>query len=468
MKKTINILLRIAAVFILLYSIAIAYFNIKYPRLDWDWDEKNISDLHFPKPFLWGVASASYQVEGGETKSNWSWWETQKDESGKPRIANGDKSGLATDHWNRYPEDIGLMQNLGVNSYRMSLSWSKICPKKGVYDTSVLNHYSAVIDSLLAKNIIPNITLHHFDEPLWFMQNGGFEKEENISYYTEFVSKVFLNYGNRVHYWTTFNEVEIFATQGYMMGEFPPGKKEAKVAGTVLLNVLKAHVLAYKLIKKLPYGEQSEIGIVKDIFLFEPKNRLNLLDWLTSYFINDSFNDSSLDFFETGEYHFYIPQQANITYTDKDAPNNVDYMGLNYYSHLSTVFNTNDPSKMTSAVAGEEMTDMNYSFYPEGIYLAIQRMARIKKPIIITETGIADADDTKRGKFIKRVLYSVSEAIKDGYDVKGFYYWSLTDNFEWALGYSKRFGLYKVDYKTQKRKLRKGSEEYQKIIKKFK
>lgn len=463
----IKLSIRILAVLCSLYFLLIGYFNYKYPVLKWDWSTINSKNLSFPDHFLWGTATAAHQVEGGHTNSNWSWWENQKNKAGNPTIANNEKAGLATDHWNLYPEDIRLMQELGVNSYRFSLSWSKINPKEGVFDSESISHYSNVIDSLLAKKIVPNITLHHFEEPLWFMQKGGFEKQENIKYFELFVLKMVEAYGNRVKIWTTFNEINVYTNLAYMTDIFPPGKNNSQTAGIVLKNILIAHTQVYNLIKKLPEGKNSQIGIVKDIFFFEPKNNWNLLDWLGARVADSNFNASSLIFFETGDYHFSVPFQANVNYKDINAPKTLDFVGLNYYSHYATEFKFIDHQKMFSPVQGEKMTDMDYTVYPEGIYRAIKRIARLKKPIIITETGIADNKDNRRGLFIERELYAVSEAIKQGYDVRGYYYWSLIDNFEWSLGYSKKFGLYSVDRKTQKRTLKKGGKAYQRIVKKF-
>lgn len=463
----LKLTLRIITILSLLYLLLLGYFNYKYPVQKWDWSQIDSSNLKFPEQFLWGTATAAHQVEGGHTNSNWSWWENQNNKKGEPTVANNEKAGLATNHWNLYPTDIKLMKDLGVNSYRFSLSWSKINPKEGVYDSESIEHYSNIIDSLLAKNIVPNITLHHFEEPLWFMQKGGFEHEENSQYFELFVVKMVQAYGDRVKIWTTFNEINVYTNLAYMADIFPPGKNNSLSAGIVLKNILITHTKVYNLIKKLPEGKNSQIGIVKDIFFFEPKNRWNLFDWLGSWVADANFNASSLDFFETGKYHFSVPFQANVNYEDLNAPQTIDFIGLNYYSHYATEFKLIEHEKMFSPVEGEAMTDMDYTIYPEGIFRAIERISRLKKPIIITETGIADNKDDRRGLFIERELYAVSEAIKKGYDVRGYYYWSLIDNFEWSLGYSKKFGLYAVDQNTQVRTLKEGGKVYQKIVKKF-
>jgi beta-glucosidase len=464
-----NRLLKFSIISFLIYSVLILWLNYSFPKTKWDWTKLNTSELNFPKNFLWGTATAAHQVEGSHTNSNWSWWETQKDENNKPRIDNNEKAGIAVDHWNLYPQDIQLMKELGTNSYRFSLSWSKIMPKPHVFDYSALQHYSNVIDSLIANGIEPMITLHHFEEPLWFTQKGGFEKEENIAYFLEFSKKVLEMYQSRVHYWATFNEENVYVNSGYFSGIFPPGKKDAKLAGNVLLNILKAHVQTYQMAKQLPNSKFTKIGIVMSLFLFEPENRLNVLDWLATYFANDNFNGTILRFFKTGTYRYIVlPFGGIVSYTDMKAPHCLDFFGVNYYSHFAVQMNITDPQKAVQPVKGEVITDMKiYTVFPEGIYEAIKMASELNVPIIITENGIGDSKDKYRGEFIKRSLYAISKAINDKYDVRGYYYWSLMDNFEWNLGYTQKFGLYEVDLKTQVRKLRDGSKEYQKIVLKF-
>lgn len=452
-----------------LYFLCIAILNINFQPKSWDWDTTNTDDISYPQDFLWGTATAAHQVEGGHTNNNWYWWESQTYETGEPRILNNDKSGKAVDQWNRYPEDIQLMKELGTNSYRFSLSWSKIMPKPLVFDSIALQHYSDLIDSLLAHNIEPMITLHHFEEPLWFMEIDGFEKEENISYFISFSEKVMKTYGDRVSYWTTFNEPNVFINEGYFAGYFPPGKKDARIAGTALANIMKAHVKTYQMAKNLDQTNDIEVGIVMSIFLFEPANRLNLIDWIGTYLADDSFNKTILRFLKTGSYKYLVlPFGKTIKFRDMDAKKSIDFIGVNYYSHIAVNMNPLDPVESLEPVKGEELAEMGrYTVYPDGIYDAIKMTSNLNVPIYITENGIGDSKDIHRGLFINRSLYAISEAIKDQYDIKGYYYWSLLDNFEWSLGYSQKFGLYEVDLQTQKRTLREGSKEFQKTVLRF-
>ena len=457
---------RIIGFIALFYLIPTAYLQYTEPVEHWNWDEIDIDNVSFPEGFTWGVASAAHQVEGGHTTNNWADWENQVDEDGNPRIARGEKCGLACDHWNRYPEDIRLMKELGVSSYRFSVSWSKIMPAEGVVDSTALSHYVEVCDSLLAAGIEPMVTLHHFCHPMWFEEQGAFEKEENLKHFVDFSEVVFNALKGRVSNWCTLNEPAVFVIAAYFDGHFPPGKQDPKLAAVVLKNMFKAHVAVYQRLKGLPDGESAHIGIVKNMHQIDPMNEWNLFDRLLSRTVNKGFNGSFIGTFKDGYYKFTFPTLVDEQEEITDAPNTLDFVGLNYYSHNAMDFSLDlDDALKTRMYPGETPTDMDYTMYPEGFYRAIKEISVLGKPIVITENGVADADDDIRGEFIRKYLYAVSKAIEDGYDVRGYHYWSLMDNFEWDLGYDERFGLYQVDFETQQRTLREGSKEYQRIVK---
>lgn len=431
----------------------------KHPELRWDWNTIDTDDVHFPKEFLWGVATAAHQVEGNCDNNNWSAWENLRDENGKPRIKNQQKAGLACEHWKRYREDILLMQELGVKAYRFSVEWSKIEPQEGKFDEAALQHYREVCDALLAAGLTPMITLHHFTHPLWFEQKGAFEKAENIALWMRFCEKIFHALHEKVNWWCTINEPEVFASQGYFQGAFPPGKKDPQLTGIVLKNLLEAHVQVYRALKRLPGGEKAQIGLVKDIFQFDPNNRWNFFDWLISRKLNDLFTDSILEYFRTGHFEFSIPGMVKLAHFNAAAPHTLDFIGLNYYSHFRVDFQLNPQEFFKFKFLPEEiMTDMPYPIYAEGFYRALQTLATLQKPIYVTENGIADAKDDRRELFIRRYLYALSRAKQEGCDVRGYFYWSLLDNFEWAEGYDMKFGLYEVDFNTQQRRLRNGAK----------
>lgn len=447
------------------YLSATLYFHFSYPQTKWDWRKIETNDVHFPKDFIWGTATAAHQIEGNNENTNWGEWEKQ---IGK--IKDGSNAIEAVDGWNRAKDDIKLMKELGVNSYRFSLAWNKIEPEKGKINEEALTHYDEVINELKANKIEPMITLHHFSHPLWFEQLGAFEKEENIKYFLEFSKLVFSRYRDRVKYWVTLNEPNVFVTSGYFNTHFPPGKADSKLGAEVLKNMLKAHVEVYRALKPPEVGPTNiQIGLATSIFQFEPVRRWHLGDWAIARISSNTFNESVLGFFRTGTMNFYVPFDVDVSYTDSGAPNTLDFIGVNYYSHYAYKFDFDFKKAAQSLpVEGEEMTDMPYTIYTEGIYRAIEDAAKLKKPIIITENGISDAKDDRREKYIRQSLYAVSKAIKDGYDIRGYYYWSLMDNFEWAEGYTQKFGLYEVNLETQERKLRNGAKAFVEIINKTK
>ena len=452
---------------IIAWIIPVLYFNLSYPETNWDWDKIDTQNIHFPNSFAWGTATAAHQVEGSNTNNNWYDWEYQLDENNNPRIHNGDKSSIAADHWNRYPDDIILMKELGVNHYRFSIEWSKIEPENGNFNIEAIQHYRDLCDSLIKNNITPVITLHHFTHPIWFENLGAFEKRENVSHFIEYSEYAFNNLKDLVPIWCTINEPSVFVSQGYFNGIFPPGKKDPVLAATVLENLLYCHTKTYKHLKGLDGGDQIQIGLVKNIFQFEPLRRWHLLDWVFSNVLNNVFTNSTLDYFKKGYSIFSLPGMVKKEMKNTHAPGAMDFIGLNYYSrmHVRGQASLAEPFLFKKR-AQDIQTDMDYALYPEGFYKALHTISTLKKPIYVTENGVADRGNNIREIFIKRYLYALNKAIQDGLDIRGYFYWTLMDNFEWAEGYKMKFGLYEVDFKTQNRSLRESSNLFAKMVKK--
>ena len=450
---------------LLFYVLFIVYLNLKYPETRWDWNIEKNNKFKLPESFFWGTATASHQVEGGCKNNNWYKWENNFDEEGKPRIKDNQVAGDACDHWNRYNDDILMLKELGVTHYRFSLEWSKIEPKKDQFNENALKHYDDVIDALLKNNITPYITFHHFTNPVWFDEMGAFENEDNIAYFLNFCKMVFERYSDKVKHWCTINEPEVYASMGYFAGVFPPGKKNAQLSAIVQKNMLIAHTQLYHMLKKTPNGKESQIGIVKNVMQFDPSRRWNLLDWLACIFTDTVYNKMSFSYFSTGKISIYIPTLVKLFHYNKNAIKSTDFFGLNYYSHVHVKFQFDKHEFFTNTFPeNDTMTDMPYTIYPEGFYRAIKSVESVGVPIIITENGIADAKDDRRALYIKRYIYAMKKAISEGSNIKGYFYWSLMDNFEWAEGYDMKFGLYEVDFKTQKRTLRQGSKAFIEII----
>lgn len=482
----------------------------------WDWTNVNFDSIVMPK--LCGVALSEYQNSGAFLckSSNWAAWEKKKVHNGNSTIKHDHESGIACDFFNSYQSDIPLIKDLGANSLRLSIEWSILEPEEGIFDATVMQHYIDLIDALLEQGIVPMITLHHFTHPEWFEQMGGFANEENIFYFVRFCEYVFEHLSDKVSLWCTINEIGAFVFQGYIHGTFPPGKQNILLAGKVMRTMLKAHCQVYKALKKLSNGNKAQIGLVHAYLPFEPHttnriplaltslagyalvdklvsltldttsaktakaarivagtafvlNGLNAIETIPASFMNYIFNDAILHFLKTGNLFPLIP---GLQTTIHNAPQLYDFIGINCYSRVVleskifkniVTFDSSDPVG-PSCRTNEIMTDMQYPICAETLYNAIVQCSELNVPIYITENGIPDAADDRRALFIKRYLYVVSEALKEGYDIRGYYYWSLMDNFEWDEGWVKKFGLYKVNLETQERTLRDGARVYQHIL----
>jgi beta-glucosidase len=439
----------------------------------WNWAHINTQDLHFPQPFNWGVALSEYQNSGAVhcPNSNWAEWEMGTDTQGKPRIDGGQKSGKACNFYENWREDINLLKELGINSLRLSVEWSLIEPQSGIFDEKVIAHYREICEALLAAHITPLITLHHFTDPLWFSQLGGFEKEENIFYFARFSEHIFKALADIVPLWVTINEPGIYTFQGYLLGVFPPGQRwNFKLASIVLKNLMKAHIEVYKVLKATELGQKVQIGLVHQIVQFEQFHEYNILERTVAKYMNSFMHGIIFKFLKTGKFRFDVPFTCHTKYKDSTAPDCYDFIGLNYYSNFLVMCRWPDIIKAGSGYREPEIaTDMPYGeIYAEGLYRAIKMVSELGVPIYITECGIADKKDDRRKLFLERYLYATSCALEDGYDVRGFYYWSLMDNFEWNMGYDMKFGLYEVDFETQKRTLRQGAYPFIETIRRFK
>ena len=383
-------------------------------------------NIHFPDGFLWGSATSSYQVEGGIENNDWASYAKASEGQGGPKILF---AGRACDHYNRYEEDFNIARELGQNAHRFSIEWARIEPEEGKFDEIEIEHYRKVLKALRERGIEPFVTLWHFTLPIWFAHISGFENKKAPFYfsrYCEYVVKK-LGQGSGVpKFWITINEPTVYASGGFLKGKWPPFFKNPFKFYKVVNKLVMSHNLAYQKIKAV--NSAFQIGIASHSLNLEssanPLYRLlvNFLIWFWN--------------------HRFLQK----------IHRHQDFIGLNYYFHKKfgdkTVYNK---------------SDMGWDIYPKGIYNVLLELKRYHKPVYITENGIADAKDAKRAKFIKEHLYWVNRVINDGVDVRGYFYWSLLDNFEWAGGFGPRFGLVEVDYETMERRIRPSAYEYKKI-----
>jgi len=401
-----------------------------------------------PKQFLWGAGTSSHQVEGG-THNDWSEWE----EKNAPRLARqahkkwtqwqqekfpemfDEKnyiSGRACDHYNRYEEDFDIAQRLGHNAHRLSLEWSRIEPKKGKFDEKELNHYKNVIAALKKRGLEPFVTLWHFTLPVWVRDIGGWENKETVDYFTRYTDTCLQSMRN-VKFWITLNEPDdIYAVFSYLKGVWPPQKRNPLKTFSVIKNLIRAHKEAYKIIHK--HNPSAMVGFANNVVFYEASK--------------DCFINKALAFLADYFWNCWFLNRT-ITYND--------FLGCNYYHHnvVNYGFNKNEDVKTS---------DIGWEISPRGIYYTLKNLKKYDLPIYITENGLADADDARRGQYIANTLMQVRRAIEDGVDVRGYFHWSLLDNFEWDKGFWPRFGLVEIDYKTMKRTVRKSAEGYKTII----
>lgn len=407
-------------------------------------------ELKFPEGFKWGSATSAYQTEGGN-HNDWSKWEqtTDRIKELKSKGLNPEDfiSGKACDSYNRFEEDFDIAKELNHNVHRFSIEWSRIEPKEGRFDTEAMHHYINVVKALRERGIEPMVQLWHFTNPVWFAEKGGFINPNSPEIFTRYVKYVVDNLKDRVGLWITFNEAaSVYTGFSYLNGQWPPQHRNIFEFYKVRNNFIKAQALAYREIKKIynvppampdnnsHTSHNVEVGLVE----------------------SNTYSAHGRRWYEKiiGKFYNY---QRNMYFFDKALPY-YDFLGLNYY-HVDR----RAPGSFRTLPRQGWMPEMDWETYPKGIYHRLMELKKFKKPIYITENGIADGKDELRGKFIKEHLRWVWQAIHDGADVRGYLYWSLLDNFEWARGFGPRFGLVKVDFSTFERSIRSSALEYAKI-----
>ena len=396
--------------------------------------------LVFPKYFLWGTSTSAYQVEGGIHNNDWALWEQKKG-----RVENNDRAGEATDHYNRYEEDFDLAKQLHTDAHRLSIEWSRIEPEEGYWNWDEIEHYRNVLKSLKERKIKVMLTLHHFTNPLWLTQRGGWLDKESPQLFARYVEFVAEHLGDLVDYWVTINEPMVYAAQSYAVGEWPPQKRSKWLTWKVIRNMARAHKLAYHEIhaEMEKQHRKAKIGIAKNAISFVAQTRAltNFLYMrISEYVWNDLF--------------FSLTKNKH------------DFLGINYYFHQRLIRDKKGRFIFVDITKEQrEHSDLGWEVFAPGLYNVVMNAKRRNLPIYITENGIATINDDKRIRFIVSHLKELYHAIQAGADVRGYFHWSLLDNFEWSQGFAPRFGLVEVDYKTMERTVRKSAEAYGDICK---
>jgi beta-glucosidase len=413
---------------------------------------------HFPRGFLWGTATASHQVEGNNTNNQWWKWEQEGHTL--------DKSGLACDWWNggRWREDFDRAAEGGQNAHRFSVEWSRVQPEPDRWDEDALERYRTMLRGLKERGITPMVTLHHFSDPLWQYEKCGWEHEDIVPLFEKFVRKTVDALKEYCTLWCTINEPNVYALSGYVTGDFPACNPGVNMAMQVMANMLRAHAAAYRAIHEIQ--PEARVGYAHHYRPMTPKRPWSPLDRLMR---NIRYNGLNLAFptgistgvMKTPVGKFKIPE----------AKGTQDYFGLNYYSVDTVGFDLRNRKELFTASGYPEDADLSDTEFianvPEGLFQSLKWITKTypNTPILITENGVEDYDDHMRPRYLAQHIHQVWRAVNFNWPVKGYFYWTLVDNFEWERGWTQRFGLYALDVETQKRAKRPSADLYAEICK---
>ncbi len=443
--------------------------------------------MGFVSDFVWGTATASYQVEGAHLQDGkgLSIWDMVVQKGGF--VLNGDTGDIACDHYNRYREDIAMMKEIGVKGYRFSLSWPRIMPDGvGKINAKGLDFYDNLVDALLENGIEPYITLFHWDYPLALFQQGGWLSPDSPKWFAEYTKVVVDRLSDKITHWMTLNEPQCFVGLGHFTGVNAPGLKlDFSQMLTVGHHAMLAHGMAVEVIRKhskLPAQiGYAPVGVVRtpatncagDIkaareatFSIKDKHFWNNTWWMDPIFLGQ-YPEDGLKLFEAD-----MPKIGQDDLKIISQP--IDYFGVNIYNSVAVKCKENGEVAFPSRLAGYAKTAYHWSVTPESLYWGPRFFyERYQKPIIITENGMSNCDwvsldgkvhDPQRIDFVSRYLMELKRAAQEGIPIKGYFLWTLMDNFEWAEGYNQRFGLVHVDFQSQKRTPKDSAYWYQQII----
>lgn len=424
-----------------------------------DVDRIGEEPLRFPPGFLWGTASSAHQVEGNNTGNQW--WEAEQ----RPgAIWHGDKSGLACNWWQDAEADFDRMQALGLNAHRLSVEWSRIEPRPGEFDTAAIDRYRALLDGLRRRGIEPMVCLHHFSNPTWLQRAGSWERPEVVERFQSFVRYTVAALRDLNTMWLTINEPQIYVNHCYLEGIFPPHQRNAILALRVYRHMALAHGAAYQAIHALQ--PNAFVGNASALRAFAPLREESGGDAFAARVYR--YMGDEIWFRAITEGRLWPP----LGYGEQHPPlrDSFDFVGINYYTRTLLRFTPNPLALFGTRahLPGAELSDSGrdgpYSYYaPDGLYQLCRELSSLGKPLYITENGLPDSDDDQRPRWLLGHLAALHRALRAGCDVRGYYHWTFTDNFEWAEGWGLRFGLVAVDPFTQERTPRPSAHLYGQI-----
>ncbi|CAN7496222.1 GH1 family beta-glucosidase [Pseudoduganella sp. LjRoot289] len=429
----------------------------------------------FPPTFTWGVATSAYQIEGGATADGRgaSIWDTFTHTEGK--ITDASTGDVACDHYHRYAEDVDLIAGLNVDAYRFSIAWPRVQPDgSGAWNEAGFDFYSRLLDKLAEKNVAAHVTLYHWDLPQALEDEGGWLNRETAEHFAVYAAEVARRFGNRVASIATHNEPWCTANLGYGTGQFAPGIARPAAAVSASHHLLLSHGLAMQSMRAL--NVSAKLGIVLNQWTATPATgsaadiKAAEVEWARSvaWFMDPIFKGSYPELaLENNDCSLLSIHENDFN----DIRQPIDFLGVNYY--FRAYVSTETPPRTPPCLLG--VTDMGWEIYPQGLTELLLKLHAeyTLPPVYITENGMAVADQLEGGQvhdqaridYLKMHLAALHDAMDAGVDVRGYFYWSLMDNFEWNSGYLRRFGLVHVDYDTQQRTLKDSAHWYRNFIK---
>jgi beta-glucosidase len=421
------------------------------------------ASFHFPKGFLWGSATAAHQVEGNNTNNNWWAWE-----QGEGHILHGHKSGLACDWWGgRWKEDFDRAAEGGQNAHRLSVEWSRIQPAPDRWDEDALERYRTMLRGLRERGITPMVTLHHFTDPLWLTEMSAWETDAVVPLFEKFVRRTVEALKEYCTLWCTINEPNVYALAGYVgdaLARFAPGRHDFRLAMKVQANLLRGHAAAYRAIHEVK--PEARVGFALNFRAMTPFRRWSPLDRTATRVMFNSINNGFPSALASG-----VMRTPAGSVRVPEAKGTQDYFGFNYYTRDLIKFDLRRAAALFVQNVFPEDADLSENGFlanePQGMFDGLKWVLRAfpNLPILVTENGVEDSQDAMRPRYLARHIHAMWRAVNFNWPVKGYFHWSLVDNFEWERGWTQRFGLWELDVETQARRKRPSADLYAEICK---
>ena len=448
-----RILALVAFALLLAWGIPCLVFSRADPDIAFTAAELAQAPQPLPTGFLWGTATAAHQIEGGN-HNDWTRFEEQPG-----HVARGERSGRAVDGWTRMDDDVALMTALRANAYRFSIEWSRLEPVEGSWDEAAWTRYGQLLRTLHEARVTPMVTLLHFTLPLWLADRGGVRAADFPARFARFAGEAARRFGPDVELWCVLNEPNVQMYLGYVEGSWPPGRKSPDEAAEAFAGLLRGYALAAAAVRQNDPG--ARVGVAVNLIDLQPASRLSLFDWLLARIASDAFNWAFYDSIAAGRIRLKAPGFPTLDEPMPQLAGSADWFGANYYRRDLVAFSPTTPGLLKTVPGPGKKNDLGWEIHPEGL-LRLLRMAwtRYRLPIYVTENGIPDAQGDARPAYLRAHVHAMERALGEGIPVRGYFHWSLLDNFEWAEGFAPRFGLYRVDYATLQRTATPGALEF--------